>query len=161
MLNDEQEEKIDYHDFKNNPSSINEDAARMFNYLIEDIFKKHSTKYRGAVIEKYLDNSREVLDRYLADNYKIIVDNIEASRKMLKHNRIDVYKFTNTIDFQVDFINGCTSHRDFLKKSLLIKLSKNPEERREFNNELYYDILDYIEEGIFEIEDENREGYWN
>lgn len=132
--------------------------SKRYNEAIDSCFKGNF-KDKQKIISKYIDNDKTVLDRYVENNYFLLKKRILEGRKNC-YNRKEIDKYVNTLDFQIKMIKSCDSHRDFLIKNFELSYSENKYKRREFNFDLYLDILDYLIEKIIYEQSEWERTIW-
>jgi hypothetical protein len=110
--------------------------------LIADSKEPEVRKNRKFYIETFMENDRTVLDRYIEDDYELLKESIRSMKKICFGDKEE--RKLPSIDFQVDLINDCKSHKDYLYKSFRLQLSSDKKEVQEFNIEVFNDILDYF-----------------
>lgn len=119
---------------------------------IDSCFDKQF-KNKSNIIAKYIDSSRVILDKFKENNYYLLKQAIIKTRKNCISMR-EVEKDVNTLDFQIKLLNSCETHRDFLIKNTGLMCSSSYKERREYNTDIYFEIMDYLIENIL-IEQED------
>ncbi len=128
-------------------------TMRRYLNIMEECFKGYE-KNKNKIINKYINNDRAVIDKYMANDFKFLKDKIIYTRKIC-YNRKEIERDVNTLDFQINLLKSCETHKDFLMKNLELYYSTDYKKRREYNLDLYFDIIDYISEKmIYESEDE-------
>ncbi len=127
-------------------------TSKKYNNTIDFCFNKNY-KNKAQLTKKYMEESREVLERYEANNFALLKQKIINSRKIC-YNRKEIEKHINTLDFQINLIKSCSSHAEFIKKNYDLNLSNDKLERREYNLDIYFDIVDYFVENILEEQKE-------
>ncbi len=118
---------------------------RRYNDAITSCFKAKYTESKRPIEGRigYLMQGREIIDLYLKDDYQLLKQKIIGMRTIC-YSRKEIENTINTLDFQILFLESCETHEDVLKKNFEFQMSDKTEIRREFNIEIYHDILDYL-----------------
>lgn len=129
--------------------------AKRYINLIDNCFN-HNFKQKSMLVNTFINNDRTILDRYLKNDYALLKQKILNTRKQC-YNRKEIERDVNTLDFQIKLLNECKNHREFLYKNLELNMSEDRKKRREYNLDIYFDIVDYFCEKII---DEQEEYYY-
>jgi len=150
--NYEDEPLVKIEDLIDNSSTKQSVISKKYNNTINFCFNGNY-KNKDFLMKTYMEENREVLKRYEANNFALLKKRIIDSRKIC-YNRKEIEKHINTLDFQIKLIKSCSNHSDFIKKNYELNLSNDKLERREYNLDIYFDIVDYFVENILETQKE-------